>query len=60
MSNDSDRIPSDENGEAEPAYAEAPQSDSGIEIEDADLLLEQRSTPELRRWLRSRYRLVTG
>jgi hypothetical protein len=60
MSNDGDRTMSDEEPEAGQAHAEVPQSESGIESEEMDLLLEQRSTPELRRWLRDRYRVVTG
>jgi hypothetical protein len=54
MSDDTDR--ETQELQEESCAPEIPQGES----EPIDLLLEERSTPELRRWLRARYRAVTG
>jgi hypothetical protein len=57
MSDDTDReTPDPQELQEESCAPEIPQGES----EPIDLLLEERSTPELRRWLRARYRAVTG
>jgi hypothetical protein len=60
MRDDRDRDVAEEKDEAMEALGPGSQSESEVENDDTDLLLERRSTPELRRWLRERYRLVTG
>ena len=42
------------------ALPSVPQSESERDSQDKDFLLAERSTPELRRWLRARYKAVTG
>ena len=56
MSDDSDRQTAEAQHGPDEGLPEIPQGES----EPVDLLLEERSTPELRRWLRSRYQATTG
>ena len=58
MMDDSNR-PAADMTSAEPPDSHDIPAESAYEADSADLLLEERSTPELRRWLRARIQVAS-